>query len=150
LTEAEVVTVDAISECLIPADKDPGARAAGVVQFIDRQLKGKLKRDAAFFRQSIQTLEAACHKTQGKAFAELSLEEQTAILAALEKGAGPREFWPEGDDKRAFEMWLAHTMMGFYGSPRHGGNKDYASWTMVGIPPMPVRGRLHYEWKEQS
>lgn len=150
LTDAEAVTVDAITDRLIPADRDPGARAAGVVHFIDRQLKGKLKRDAAFFRTAIQALDASCRNTHKKPFAELPLDDQTAVLAALEKGQGSREFWPEGDDKRAFDMWLAQTMMGFYGSPRHGGNKDYASWKMLGLPPMPVRGRLHYEWKEQS
>ncbi len=41
-------------------------------------------------------------------------------------------------------MVLDHCMQGFYGSPRHGGNKDYASWRMLGVPVSPVRGRQHY------
>jgi len=36
-----------------------------------------------------------------------------------------------------------HTMMGFYGDPRHGGNKDRVSWKMLGVPDPPIRGRLH-------
>ena len=34
-------------------------------------------------------------------------------------------------------------MMGFYGDPRHGGNKDRVAWQMLGMPDPPVRGRLH-------
>jgi hypothetical protein len=34
-------------------------------------------------------------------------------------------------------------MMGFYGDPRHGGNKDRVAWRMLGVPDPPVRGRLH-------
>ena len=34
-------------------------------------------------------------------------------------------------------------MMGFYGDPRHGGNKDRVSWRMLGVPDPPIRGRLH-------
>jgi hypothetical protein len=32
-------------------------------------------------------------------------------------------------------------MQGYYGSPRHGGNKNWASWRMLKIPTAPVRGR---------
>ena len=32
-----------------------------------------------------------------------------------------------------FQMVVDHTMQGFYGSPEHGGNKDEASWKMLGI-----------------
>ena len=33
-------------------------------------------------------------------------------------------------------------MQGFYGDPRHGGNRDRVSWKMVGLPYPPLRGRL--------
>jgi hypothetical protein len=33
-------------------------------------------------------------------------------------------------------------MMGFYGDPRHGGNKDRVSWKMLGVADPPIRGRL--------
>jgi len=67
-----------------------------------------------------------------------------ARLEQMEKGEAPRQLFADGG-KDAFEMVLAHTMQGFYGSPRHGGNRDYVSWTMLGVPPMPVRGREQYE-----
>jgi gluconate 2-dehydrogenase gamma chain len=36
---------------------------------------------------------------------------------------------------------VSHTMQGFYGDPRHGGNRNWASWRMLGVPITPVRGR---------
>jgi hypothetical protein len=41
-------------------------------------------------------------------------------------------------------------MQGFYGNPRHGGNADFASWRMMGVPPAPVRGRLQYSIANQD
>jgi len=34
-----------------------------------------------------------------------------------------------------------HTIQGFYGGPRHGGNRDAVSWRMLGLPTAPVRSR---------
>jgi gluconate 2-dehydrogenase gamma chain len=43
--------------------------------------------------------------------------------------------------KPFFDMLVAHTMQGFYGDPRHGGNRERASWKMLGVASPPVRGR---------
>jgi gluconate 2-dehydrogenase gamma chain len=40
-----------------------------------------------------------------------------------------------------FDLILAHTLQGFYGDPRHGGNRNMASWRMLGLACPPVRGR---------
>lgn len=66
------------------------------------------------------------------------------MLALMEQGEADRDFFADGG-KPAFELVLAHAMQGFYGNPRHGGNAGHASWKMIGVPPMPVRGREHYE-----
>ena len=47
-------------------------------------------------------------------------------------------------------MVLDHTLQGYLGSPRHGGNKDYSSWRMLGVPPIPVRGRLQYSIEDPA
>jgi gluconate 2-dehydrogenase gamma chain len=39
-------------------------------------------------------------------------------------------------------------MQGFYGSPRHGGNKNYMSYQMMGIDFPLVVGRNHYKHLE--
>jgi hypothetical protein len=40
-------------------------------------------------------------------------------------------------------MLREHAMMGFYGDPRHGGNRERVSWKMLGVADPPIRGRLH-------
>ena len=95
---------------------------------MDRQLARKYKRHLPAYRDALRNLQA-------QNFAGLSAARQTQIVAEWEKGAS----------RASFELILAHAMQGFYGSPRHGGNRDYASWRMLGVPPIPVRGRLHYE-----
>lgn len=140
-SDSEAATVDAVAECLIPADQDSGARQASVVRYIDTQLTRKYSDLQGAYRTALASLD----RQSGKAFVELSSAEQTALLAKLERGEGSKEIWGEGGGKLAFEMWLAHVQQGFYGNPRHGGNRDFASWRMLVIPTVPVRGRLHYD-----
>lgn len=134
--------LEAWVDALIPSDQDAGARDAGVVQYIDRQLARKYKRQQPAYREAL----AAINLLAEGQFAQITLEERTEFLTAMEKGEAPKTLFPDGG-KAIFEMVLAHTMQGFYGSPRHGGNKDYASWKMIGVPPLPVRGRQQYEVK---
>jgi gluconate 2-dehydrogenase gamma chain len=39
-------------------------------------------------------------------------------------------------------MVVDHTMQGFYGSPAHGGNRDEASWKMLGVTGV-MEGHQH-------
>jgi gluconate 2-dehydrogenase gamma chain len=43
----------------------------------------------------------------------------------MEKGELPAEYWKETNQTGLFRLMLDHTMQGFYGSPRHGGNVNY-------------------------
>ncbi|WP_321473233.1 gluconate 2-dehydrogenase subunit 3 family protein [uncultured Paludibaculum sp.] len=140
LTPRQAALLEAWTETLIPADHDAGARQAGVVTYIDRQLNRKFKRHQPAYRDAL----AAVDRLAEGRFEEWTPEQRTALLASMEQGSAPREFFPDGG-KAAFELVLAHTMQGFYGSPRHGGNRGYASWNMIGVPPLPVRGRQQYE-----
>jgi gluconate 2-dehydrogenase gamma chain len=111
-----------------------------VVHYIDIQLTRKFKRHRKAYAQAISALDALARKRHAAAFATLPFEERTLLLTAFEKG----------ENGKAFNMVLDHTLQGYFGSPRHGGNKDYASWRMVGVPPMPVRGRLQYSLIDPS
>jgi len=106
--------LQAICELIIPADEDPGATQAGVVHYIDRQLTGKFREHQKSYREG---LAAAAHMAPGE----------------VERAAETRTF---------FGLVVTHAMQGFYGSPRHGGNRDFASWRMLRIPLSPVRGRI--------
>ena len=126
--------VDAICEVLIPADCDPGAKAAGVVHYIDIQLTKAFRKHQQTYRKGLAEVDATSRAKFGRTFVELSAGQQTEVLRMVEQNAKP-----------FFELILAHTRQGFYGDPRHGGNRNRASWKMVGLPYPPLRGRQQYE-----
>jgi gluconate 2-dehydrogenase gamma chain len=111
-----------------------------VVHYIDVQLTLRYKRHRKDYREAIAALDALARKEHGRAFAGLDPGAQTRLLTRFESGP----------HRGAFNMVLNHAMQGFYGNPRHGGNRDYASWRMMGVPTVPVRGRLHYTLGENS
>ncbi|MGB9604797.1 MAG: gluconate 2-dehydrogenase subunit 3 family protein, partial [Bryobacteraceae bacterium] len=133
-TPDEAETVIALCEQIIPADQDPGATEAGVIHYIDRHLIGHFRRYQAVYREGLARLDQLCRQRHGRRFAELKFDQQTAVLEKL-----------EGDLKKFFDMVIDHAMQGFYGDPRHGGNRDAVSWRMLGVPLIPVRGRQHYD-----
>lgn len=129
LTPSEAQWLDALCEQIIPADHDPGARDAGVVHYIDRQLAGPLKRFRAAYRDGLAELQRARPD-----FLTLSFDEQTAYLKTIETSP-------------FFLMVVDHTMQGFYGDPKHGGNRGRASWKMLKIDRYmdhgPWQGHTH-------
>jgi len=143
LTDDEAKTLAAACDRIVPPDQDPGAAEAGAVEFIDRQLATRRKRDLPFWRAGIRGLDATARRRHGRAFAELPFDVQTALLQQVEQGAGEASDWGGVGPAEFFDRLRDFTMMGFYGDPRHGGNKDRVSWKMLGVPDPPVRGRLH-------
>jgi len=117
----------------VPEDDAPGARQAGAVRYIDRQLSGKFREHLPLYRDGL----AMADRLAGGSFAQSSPEKQLEALRQIEK-----------DNRPFFDVVVAHTMQGFYGTPRHGGNRDYLSWRMLRIPPSPVRGRAHYDFTQ--
>ena len=61
----------------------------------------------------------------------------------------PGAAWTKISSEEFFALLVDHTMQSFYGDPRHGGNRDGASWKMLGTPYPPIRGRLHYDVSKQ-
>jgi gluconate 2-dehydrogenase gamma chain len=106
----EAKTVEALCECIVPADEFPGAKQAGVLYYIDQQLAGPLQRFRPAYRRGLAKLAD---------FASLSAERQAAAMQAMDQGF--------------LQLVVDHTMQGFYGAPEHGGNRDEASWKMLGI-----------------
>ncbi len=133
-TAEEGATADAICEALIPSDRDPGARAAGVVNYIDIQLTRHFKRYQRIYRDGLAAVDRASRARFGKRFTEIQPEQQGAVLAGVAT-----------ESKEFFELILAHARQGFYGDPRHGGNRHMASWKMLDLPYPQVRGRMHYD-----
>jgi gluconate 2-dehydrogenase gamma chain len=132
-TAAEARALEAICECIIPDDDQPGARGAGVIGYIDRQLSGKFRESRGVYREGIAT----ANRLAGGVFAEAPAARQLDVMRQLELDPASKPF---------FDLAVAHSMQGFYGSPRHGGNRDFASWRMLGLPLSPSRGRNLYEF----
>ena len=60
------------------------------------------------------------------------LERTVEVLRRIERNPETKPF---------FDMLVAHAMQGFYGDPRHGGNRERVSWKMLGVASPPLRGR---------
>jgi len=128
----EARTLDALLQWIIPDDGSPGARQAGVIHYIDRQLTGHFREHRKAYRDGL----AATDRLADGDFAGAPLPRQQAALRQLQRGPATRPF---------FDLLVAHAMQGFYGNPRHGGNRDFVSWRMLGVSPLQVRGRAPYD-----
>jgi gluconate 2-dehydrogenase gamma chain len=155
---AEAAFIEAATERLIPADElGPGAMAAGVPIFIDRQLAGEFGRawnwymqgpwgkalptqgyqsrytPAEFYRAAIKAIDQTVGR-EGKAgsFAKLAAADQDAFLTRLENGQA--DLGPGVEAKAFFEMLLQNTLEGFWADPIYGGNRDMAGWKLIGFP----------------
>lgn len=143
-TPEEAKCVIALCEQIIPKDESPGATDAGVIQYIDRQLSGVFHYDQETYRQGIKNLEDLSAKKYAKDFEALDFDTQTKLLVAMESGQVDEKEWPSGKPSDFFNLILSHTMQGFYGSPIHGGNKDFMSFEMLRIDYPLVIGQNRY------
>lgn len=145
-TEAEALCVIALCEQIIPADEHGGgATEAGVIHYIDRQLVAVFDYDQVVYQQGLAALQANCLELYGQRFETLETETQRALCARLEKNELPVNPWGELEPSRFFNLVISHSLQGFYGPPRHGGNRDYMSYRMMGLEFPLVVGRNHYE-----
>jgi gluconate 2-dehydrogenase gamma chain len=156
-TQAEFDIVGAMAERLIPGDAlSISGKDAGCATFIDRQLAGgygsaatmyRLGRfikgtpeqgtqspltPAQRYRQGLAALEKHCQATFGKGFAQLAGEHQDSLLSAMEQGR--LDLGPSVEVKPLFEQILQNVREGFLSDPIYGGNRDMASWKMLGFP----------------
>lgn len=138
----EARALAAISDRIIPPDQDPGASWAGVVNYIDRQLCGPYEQLQSRYRLGLAGLDQSSRSLHGKLFADLDANQQIDLLRLLEQRKAPGEIWKQISPSEFFGLVVDHTMQGFYGDPRHGGNRDGASWKMLNLPYPPIRGRI--------
>lgn len=143
-TPEEARCLIAVCEQIIPKDGSPGATDAGVIYYIDRQLSEIFLYDQQTYRLGIKNLQEYCSKKQGKAFEDLAFGDQTNILMLLESNKLNEKEWPQGKSSDFFNLVHNHTMQGFYGSPIHGGNKDYMSFEMLRMDYPLVIGQNRY------
>jgi gluconate 2-dehydrogenase gamma chain len=146
-SEKQANIIIAFAEQIIPAGQYPGATDANVVNFIDKQLIGPYTRYQVEYLSGLVAIENSAQKIFEKLFAELKWEQQTAFMEQMEEGKLPKEFWTDVNQRSFFNLMLDHTMQGFYGSPRHGGNKNYVSYKMMKLDYPHVLGQNRYNSK---
>jgi gluconate 2-dehydrogenase gamma chain len=129
LTPEQAATIEAICEQIIPADEDPGAKWAGVVHYIDLGLAGDLKEYRPVYDAGLKRLSVLTQAAGMKPFAKLDFAAQTRILEQLEKDAGRGEAGASG--REFFQLVRRHTIEGFWGDPKYGGNREMIGWKIL-------------------
>jgi len=163
LTATEHAFFGAAADTIIPADElSPSGSDCGIATFIDRQLAGaygsgaRLYRDGPsakgkpelgyqltltpreFFRAGVAAANEFTRKSYGKDFDRLSEAEREAALKAMDEGKAQ---FAGFSSAAFFNALLQIVMEGFFADPIYGGNRDMASWKMIGYPGLPATYR---------
>jgi len=109
----EYATVERLADLVIPADGTPGARDAGVSEFVDFMVDSDPGVQYRF-RYGLVWLDAHARRSHGGLFRELDEAKQTEILTHL---AYHDRFRAGEEEGRAFfKLMREYTIMGFYTS----------------------------------
>lgn len=152
----EAAFVEAAVEALIPADREgPGALETGVATYIDRQMAGahgkgdRLYLEGPFreglpqqgyqlammpselMRAGISDVNSHALKNFRKEFAALAAADRSTVLSELEDGKAELLNVPADT---FFALLLQLTIEGYFADPMYGGNRNKASWKMIGFP----------------
>lgn len=146
----EARTVDALAHRIIPGDeRDPGAREAGAVIYIDRSLAGAYDNLQPLYQSGIHGLDSLCRERHDVRFVELTEEQQDAVLTDLDVvvESQPTEFGAESHDDPGtlrdarqarvsyfFAVVREHVLQGTFCDPVYGGNRRAVGWKLVGFP----------------
>ena len=137
LSDSQARTLAAICDQIVPADGFPSASQAGVLTYIDKQLVRHFRRHRDAYRDGLQQADAISRKRFGNDLVSLTPAQQLEVVSVIEQQY--LDF---------FNLVRSHTLQGYYGSPRHGGNRDAVSWRMLGLDEPPLRGRAQYNLKK--
>ena len=110
---SEYPMVERLAEMIIPSDDSPGAREAGVAEFIDFMVASNPEVQYPF-RMGLSWLNAHSERSTGKKFLELSPEQQTSLLEPL--GLKNKARPGEEDGRKFFALVREYTVTGFYTS----------------------------------
>src|SRR6266853_3270585 len=160
LTQQEVAFFTAAADTIIPKDElSPSGSECGIPVFVDRQLASawgggaKMYRSGPFlkgtpeqgyqlaltphqfFVAGVRAANDWSSKTYGKVYAALTPIQRAEALKAMEDGKAEFDGF---DSKLFFQRLLTITMEGFFSDPLYGGNRNKASWRMLGFPGLPA------------
>src|SRR5437660_8098172 len=111
LNDEDAATVAAFTERLMPgAPGKPGARDAGVLNYIDLALAGAYADLQDFYRRGLASLDQYCRETYRDPFVRLNAGQQDAVITALEEGKATGFSWPTAQE--FFNTLRTHTKGG--------------------------------------
>jgi hypothetical protein len=111
LTIDEAKVLEAVCEQIIPADKDPGAKEANVVNFIDKQLVKYYKKHQNTYRTGIAGVEETSKIEFNQSFVQITFEQQYQIMLLLESGKAKGKIWEKNSSSGFFNLVRDHTIM---------------------------------------
>jgi gluconate 2-dehydrogenase gamma chain len=112
-TAAEYEMVERLADIIIPSDATPGAKDAGVAEFIDFMVANDPDTQYGF-RTGLTWLDAHGEQTAGKRFVQLTPEQQTSLLEPLGFKDKARPGQEAG--RRFLSLIREYTVTGFYTS----------------------------------
>jgi len=124
----EYATVKRLAEMMIPSDEIPGAREAGVSEFIDFIVASDPSLQPRF-RQGLTWMNAHAIRLYNHLFLDLNAGQQTEILEHLAYKDRYRRGEQEG--RAFFELFREYTVIGFYTS-------------RIGLEQLDYPGLKHY------
>ena len=139
LSDQQAATLAALCDQIVPADDFPSASQAGVLNYIDRQLVRHYSRHQDAYRDGLIEADSLSRKRFGHGLSELAPTQQWEVTRTIEL-----------ENSAFFTLLRNHTFEGYYGSPRHGGNRDAQSWRMLGLSEPPPLGRAQYDLRKGS
>ena len=144
-TNTEAQLMDAIADQLIPPDEWLGGRESGVTNFINKQLVGPYVRFQERYRKGLKPVQDSCEAMYFMKFEKLSHEEQISFLEKMEVGLLCKTLWTEVSDRELFSLIRDHSMQAYYGSFRHGENKNNESYKMLQLDYPLIIGQNRYK-----
>ena len=127
LTADQGRVLEAMTARIVPSvDGRAGAREAGAVLFIDRSLATFAADQKAAYVDGVQQLNraAAAKSPAAASFAALTAIQQDDVLRQIQ-------------DSPFFQTVRVATIVGTFGLPTLGGNRDHAGWHMLGLEHQP-------------
>ncbi|MEP6913475.1 MAG: gluconate 2-dehydrogenase subunit 3 family protein [bacterium] len=109
----DMATISAISDLIIPTDEhSPGARAAGVADFIDLMVNESSNETKALWREGLAAVNRMSEQKFSAAFNQAGQEHQVSLLKAISRN----ERRPRTIEERFFVAIKGLTVDGYYTS----------------------------------
>ncbi len=153
---SESAFIEAAVDTLVPADPiGPGAAALGVAGYIDQQMAGSYGKGdrlylegpfgegtpqqgyqlqmtpAELIRAGIADVNNYARQKHKDTFDLLSATDRVSVMSDLDR---KKLELPTVPTDAFFNLLLQLTVEGYFADPMYGGNKNKASWKMIGFP----------------